>query len=73
MFHEPSKEFFYSAYKIHAEHSDGIKTISGIATGFILEISPSVAWIITNRHVIDLDYKKPTSKVSTRPTTSFLN
>ncbi|MFV5691555.1 S1 family peptidase [Flavobacterium sp. LT1R49] len=62
MFNEPSKDFLYSAYKIYAEHSDGIKTISGIATGFILEISPGVAWIITNRHVIDLDYKKPTAK-----------
>lgn len=62
MFHETSKEFFYSAYKVNVEHSDGSKILNGTATGFILEIAPGVAWIITNRHVVDLDYKKPTSK-----------
>lgn len=62
MFHEPSKQFLYSAYKLHVEHSDGMKTLPGTATGFILEIGSGVPWIITNRHVIDLDYKKPTAK-----------
>lgn len=62
MFHEPSKEFLYSAYKIYAEHTDGVKTINCSATGFILEIGSGVPWIITNRHVIDLDYKNSTLK-----------
>lgn len=62
MFHEPPKEFLYSAYKIDVEHSDGSKTIQGSATGFILEIAKGTPWIITNRHVIDLDYKKSTNK-----------
>ncbi len=58
MFHEPSDKFLYSAYKIDVSHSDGNKIITGVATGFVLEISKGVAWIITNRHVIDLDYKQ---------------
>lgn len=58
MFHEPPKNFLYSAYKITTEHFDGIKLIQGIATGFILEIAKGVPWIVTNRHVVDLDYKK---------------
>ena len=62
MFNEPSKQFLYSSYKISVEHSDGIKVISGVATGFILEIAKGVPWIVTNRHVVDIDYKKPSAK-----------
>ncbi len=62
MYHEPPKQFLYSAYKIDVEFSDGIKTISATATGFVLEIAKGVPWIITNRHVVDLDYKQPTPK-----------
>jgi len=53
---------FYIHHKIYVEHTDGNKTFSGTATGFILEIAPKAAWIITNRHVVDIDYKKPTAK-----------
>lgn len=56
MFNEPPKEFLYSAYKINAEYSDGINTINATATGFVLEIASGVPWIITNRHVVDLEY-----------------
>lgn len=62
MFHEPSKNFLYSAYKITTEHSDGHKTKTGTATGFILDIGNKRPYIITNRHVIDIDYNKPTPK-----------
>ncbi len=62
MFHIPGKEIFYSSYKINIEFSDGIKKLQGSGTGFVLEIAPGVAWIVTNRHVIDLDYRKPTPK-----------
>ncbi|RIV23834.1 serine protease [Fibrisoma montanum] len=62
MFHEPPKNFLYSAYKIEVEHSDGAKSKSGVATGFVLEIAERVPWIITNRHVIDIDYKQVTPK-----------
>ena len=63
MFHEPSVEFLYSAYKIEVEHTDNVGTVkSGIATGFVLEVAKGIPWIITNRHVVDLDYKQKTSK-----------
>ena len=62
MFHEPPKNFLYSAYKLNVEHSDGSKTISGQATGFVLEVAENTPWIITNRHVIDLDYKKSSAE-----------
>ena len=62
MFHELPKQFLYSSYKIDIEYSDGSKIINGIATGFIIEIGEAVPWIVTNRHVIDIDYKKSTAK-----------
>lgn len=58
MFHQPPEEFLYSAYKIEVEHSDGNNIKKGTATAFILEISKGTPWIITNRHVIDLNYKR---------------
>jgi len=58
----PPNNFLYSAYKIEAVYSDGVKSIGRKATGFILEISNNKPWIITNRHVIDLNYKEPTQK-----------
>lgn len=62
MFGEPGEQFLYSAYKIHTEYSDGYKTIKGIATGFILEIAKGIPWLVTNRHAVDLDYKKRNSE-----------
>lgn len=63
MFHEPPKQFLYAAYKVEAEYSDKIGTKKlCVATAFILEVGKGIPWIITNRHVIDLDYKKSTAK-----------
>jgi hypothetical protein len=63
MFHEPPKEFLYSAYKVEATHSDSIGTNkSGVATAFVLEIAKGDPWIVTNRHVVDLNYRQPTLK-----------
>lgn len=62
MFHEPPKNFLYLAYKVYVEHSDGNKIKSGVATGFILDIGNGTPCIVTNRHVIDIDYKQPTAK-----------
>ena len=63
MFHEPPKAFIYSAYRIETTHTsiDG-SSISGSATGFILEIKKSTPYIITNRHVIDLNYRRVDNK-----------
>ncbi len=63
MFHEPPKQFLYSAYRVETEHACPCGTTkSGSATAFILEASPKTPWIVTNRHVMDLDYRHPTSK-----------
>lgn len=64
MFHEPAKNFLYTAYKIEAEFSDSItaKTIIITATAFIVEVAKGVPWIVTNRHVVDIDYKQPSAK-----------
>ncbi len=63
MFHEPAKQFFYSAYKVEAEYLDDLGTSKIIiATAFIIEVEESVPWIVTNRHVVDLDYKQVTAK-----------
>lgn len=63
MFHEPQKQFLYAAYKVEAEHSDNAENKkSGVATAFILEIAKGVPWIVTNRHVVDRDYRQATAK-----------
>lgn len=63
MFHEPPEVFLYTSYSINTQfaHSDGTM-IAGSATGFILEVAPKDPWIVTNRHVIDIDYRQPTPK-----------
>jgi hypothetical protein len=63
MFHEPPKQFLYAAYKVEVEHSDTIGTKkSMVATAFILDVAKGIPWIITNRHVIDLNYIDLTGK-----------
>ena len=57
----PPNNFLYSGYRIDTEFSDGTKTIEGKATAFILEIG-TIPFIVTNRHVIDKDYKEVSSK-----------
>jgi hypothetical protein len=62
MFHQPPENFLYSAYKIYVEHSNGSKTKKGSATGFVIALSQEIPLIVTNRHVVDLNYKKTDSK-----------
>jgi hypothetical protein len=63
MFHEPPTQFLYSAYQLKTSHVDLQGSFkSGVATGFVLEGTPRVPWIVTNRHVVDLDFRQPTSK-----------
>ncbi|KKM01542.1 hypothetical protein LCGC14_1793380 [marine sediment metagenome] len=62
MYYIPPENFLYSAYKIKTKHSDGQKVLEGTATAFLLDIGSGIAWIITNRHVLDIDYKKSTPK-----------
>ncbi len=62
MYNEPPKNFLYSAYKLVLTHSDGAKSLEGSATGFILTVGNGIPWIVTNRHVVDLDWNKPSPK-----------
>jgi hypothetical protein len=63
MFYEPSRHFLYSAYKLIVEHSDSVGTKkAGEATAFVVGVGNCFPWIVTNRHVIDLDYKQPSPK-----------
>jgi hypothetical protein len=63
MFHEPPKQFLYSAYKVEVEFDNGCGTTkSGVATAFLLEVTNGTPWIVTNRHVVDINYRKPNDK-----------
>jgi hypothetical protein len=62
MFHEPAENFLYTAYKIELEYHDDLGNLkSGIATAFILDIGSYAPFIVTNRHVIDFNYRSKTS------------
>nr|GFC33147.1 hypothetical protein [Tanacetum cinerariifolium] len=72
MFHEPPKNFLYLAYKIYIEHSDGDKIKNGTATGFVLDIGNGIPYIVTNRHIVDIDYKQPTAKYKNFTISKFI-
>ncbi len=57
MFHNFPTEFLYSPYKLDVTFTDDIgttKTVSG--TGFVISLSDGSPALITNRHVLDLNY-----------------
>ncbi|MBS1536262.1 MAG: trypsin-like peptidase domain-containing protein [Bacteroidetes bacterium] len=63
MYNYPPNNFLYTSYRIEAIFSNGEEPISPrMATGFVLEIGNGIPFIITNRHVIELDYKQQTPK-----------
>lgn len=63
MFHEPPKQFLYSAYMVETEHSDDAGTVKGgRASAFLLEVGKGMSWLVTNRHVLDLDYRQRSAK-----------
>lgn len=56
MYAPPAREFLYLAYKLEIHFSDAGGTIrSGNGTAFLLA-SSNVPILVTNRHVVDLDY-----------------
>ena len=62
MFHEPPKQLLYSAYLVETEHRDSQGTVkTGMASAFVLTVG-KVSWLVTNRHVLDLDYRKKIAK-----------
>lgn len=57
MFHEPPTNFLYSAYLVETEHTGPDGTVKrGSATAFVLDVGGTSPYIVTNRHVLDLDY-----------------
>ena len=63
MFSEPPLPFYYCSYRVDAEHTDPHgTTISGSATAFVVADNHNRPWIVTNRHVVDRNYRQPTSK-----------
>jgi hypothetical protein len=63
MFQEPAKKFLYSAYRVETRYVNSAgKEKSESATVFMLEVKPKTALIVTNRGVINLDYRQLTAK-----------
>lgn len=63
MFSNPSPQFLYSAYKVVTHFADDVGTPKSVqGTAFVIAIGSGDLAIVTNRHVIDLDYKEPTAK-----------
>jgi hypothetical protein len=63
MYHEPPPDFLYTAYLVKTKfvHPDGTFK-EGAGTGFVLAIKDNLSVIVTNRHVIDIDYRQPSPK-----------
>lgn len=63
MFINPSNQFLYSAYKVATHFRDNIGTQKSFqGTAFVIALGSGDLAIVTNRHVIDVDYKEPTGK-----------
>lgn len=63
MFSNPSPQFLYSAYKVVTHFADDMGTQKSIqGTGFVIALGSGDLAIVTNRHVIELGYKKATAK-----------
>lgn len=62
MFVNPDRRFLYSAYKIVTQFVDDIGStpISVQGTAFVIALGAGELAIVTNRHVIDADYKRLT-------------
>jgi hypothetical protein len=73
MFFTPSPNFLYSAYKVVATFSDNAGTTKAVqGTGFVVAIGGSDLAFVTNRHVIDLDYKELTGRYKHFTLTSII-
>ncbi|MBW4444504.1 MAG: hypothetical protein KME10_25510 [Plectolyngbya sp. WJT66-NPBG17] len=65
MFHGLDNQFLYSAYKITATFADDIGNVkSGTGTCFFVKNKSGNFCLITNRHVVDLSYKKDDASLS---------
>jgi len=63
MFHSLPKQFLYCGYKAVTQFADDVGTDKVLhGTAFVIAIGSSDLAIVTNRHMVDIDYKQPTSK-----------
>ena len=63
MFTNPPPQFLYSAYKMVTQFADDVGTSKSIqGTAFVIAVGANDLAIVTNRHVIDLNYKEPNQK-----------
>ena len=63
MDHGLNNDFLCAACKIEAHFEDDLKTSKGISgTAFFVKNAKGEICLLTNRHVVDLDYKQKTAK-----------
>ncbi|MDF1756353.1 MAG: trypsin-like peptidase domain-containing protein [Verrucomicrobiales bacterium] len=63
MFSEPPNNFLYSAYRINTGFECHNGTTNRDGTGFLVENDePKIPLIITNRHVVDLEFRTKSQK-----------
>ncbi|WP_448570067.1 hypothetical protein [Thalassotalea ganghwensis] len=63
MFHGLNNEYLYSAFKIEVEFADDIGNVkSASGTGFFVKNSKDELCLVTNRHVLDINYKNISGK-----------
>ena len=63
MYHQLPVNFLYSAYFLQTKFSSSDGTSKeGTGTGFVISAKDNLPIIITNRHVLDIDYRQPTAK-----------
>lgn len=63
MHHGLNNDFLCSACKLSVSFTDDLgKTIQGGGTGFFIQDSLGVFCLLTNRHVVDIDYKRTTGE-----------
>lgn len=62
MFHDLPAQFLYSAYKIEVEFSDGVTCKTGQGTAFVVASEEGPFAIVTNRHVLEADYRDSSGK-----------
>jgi hypothetical protein len=63
MFHQPPSIFLYSAYLLRTKFisPDGTSK-EGSGTGFVLSAKENLPLVVTNRHLLDIDYRQSTAK-----------
>lgn len=63
MFINPSRQFLYSSYKVVSHFRDNMGTEKSFqGTAFVIALDSGDLAIVTNRHVIDINYKELTRK-----------